>query len=224
MQAKNQAAFNLLNNSVLRSFVVKQIKPKDNSSIFQIFERLNTGGVVLQGQEIRNCIYEGPFNTSLNTLNKYPAWRSIIGNPKEDKRKRDVELILRFLALHHNLDNYEKPMKQFLNDFMLDYRRADPAQISEFETLFKDTAEAVLKTLGKKPFHLRAGLNAAAYDATFVAFARHLRSAQKNGDLLKGRFDELAKSRSFLRYISAATTDADVIPKRIKRASRVLFG
>ena len=43
----NEAAFNKLNNSVLRSFVVKQIDPQDDTSIFQIFERLNTGGVIL---------------------------------------------------------------------------------------------------------------------------------------------------------------------------------
>src|ERR1700733_8113686 len=44
------AAFNKLQNSVLRSFVMKQLDPDDDTSIFQVFERLNTGGVVLQGQ------------------------------------------------------------------------------------------------------------------------------------------------------------------------------
>jgi uncharacterized protein with ParB-like and HNH nuclease domain len=224
LKADNKAAYNKLNNSVMRSFVVKQLEPNDDTSIFQIFERLNTGGVILQGQEIRNCIYEGTFNTSLNKLNRYPAWRSIFGS-SEDKRKRDVELILRFLALHYALKKYEKPMKQFLNTFMRDNCKASTSKLKEFETLFKETADAVLHHLGPKPFHIKAGLNAAVYDATFTAFASKLsllRQGKAHG--LKNKFNNLVKNRDFDKYVSAATTDAEVVPKRINLARTTLFG
>jgi uncharacterized protein with ParB-like and HNH nuclease domain len=225
LKSQNAAAFNRLNNSVLRSFVVKQLEPNDDTSIFQIFERLNTGGVVLQGQEIRNCIYEGQFNTLLNKLNKYPAWRSIFGSTLEDKRKRDVELILRFLALYYTIKTYEKPMKQFLNNFMKDHRRPSAEKLTEFETLFKRTAEAVISHLGPKPFHIRAGLNAAVYDATFTVFAKHLARIERGGtQRLRAKFNSLITNKSFDKYVSAATTDEEVIPKRIALAKRVLFG
>jgi uncharacterized protein with ParB-like and HNH nuclease domain len=55
LKETNQSAFNRLNNSVLRAFLMKQIDPEDDGSIFQVFERLNSGGVALTGQEIRNC-------------------------------------------------------------------------------------------------------------------------------------------------------------------------
>jgi hypothetical protein len=225
LKADNASAFNRLNNSVMRSFVVKQLEPNDDTSIFQIFERLNTGGVVLQGQEIRNCIYEGPFNTSLKKLNKYPAWRSIFGSASEDKRKRDVELILRFLALHYMLKKYQKPMKQFLNNFMGINRRASAVKLTELESLFKRTADAVLDHLGPKPFHIRAGLNAAVYDSTFTVFAKNLSRIDKGGNLgLRARFNKLISNRSFDKYVSAATTDVEVVPKRIALAKRILFG
>jgi uncharacterized protein with ParB-like and HNH nuclease domain len=225
LKSDNSSAFNKLNNSVMRSFVVKQLEPNDDTSIFQIFERLNTGGVILQGQEIRNCIYEGQFNKSLNVLNRYPAWRSIFGSATEDKRKRDVELILRFFALHYRLKAYQKPMKQFLNDFMRINRRPPIEQLEEYETLFKRTADAVLNHLGPKPFHIRAGLNAAVYDATFTAFAKHLSRIDKGGSLgLRAKFNSLIKSKLFGKYVSSATTDADVVPKRIGLAKRALFG
>ena len=51
-----------------------------------MFERLNTGGTQLVGQEIRNCIYHGPFNEMLMSLNKNKEWRTIFGKPTEDKR------------------------------------------------------------------------------------------------------------------------------------------
>lgn len=88
-----------LRNSVLRSFIVQQIDPEDNTSIYHVFERLNTGGTFLANQEIRNCVYRGAFNNLLNELNSLSHWRRIVGKPDLDSRQKDVELILRFFAL-----------------------------------------------------------------------------------------------------------------------------
>ncbi|MGB7788042.1 DUF262 domain-containing protein [Methanoregula sp.] len=58
-------------NCVLRAIVVKQLDPKDDTSIYHIFERLNTGGTLLTNQEIRNSIFQGTFNDLLiKKLNK----------------------------------------------------------------------------------------------------------------------------------------------------------
>jgi hypothetical protein len=230
LKDKDEEAFNKLNNSVLRSFVVKQIDPQDDTSIFQIFERLNTGGVILQGQEIRNCIYDGPFNDSLNVLNKYGAWRKLFGSDAEDKRKRDVELILRFLALFFTRDTYEKPMKHFLNTFMKVNRRASATKVSEYEDLFRRTCDAVIAALGERPFHIHTGLNAAVYDSTFTAFASNLArldadyNTAKSRAQLRARFNQLTTNPAYLKLVSTGTTDEDIIPKRIKKAANVLFG
>jgi uncharacterized protein with ParB-like and HNH nuclease domain len=228
LRDSNEEAFNKLNNSVLRSFVVKQIDPQDDTSIFQIFERLNTGGVILQGQEIRNCIYDGAFNDSLNELNKYAPWRKIFGSP-EDKRKRDIELILRFLALFYSRRTYEKPMKQFLNTFMKVNRRADSKKIGEFEDLFRKTCDAVIASLGEKPFHIHTGLNAAVYDSIFTVFAGNLDkfaadyATDKSRTKLRQRFEELTHQPAYIKLTSTGTTDEDIIPKRIKKADKALF-
>jgi hypothetical protein len=230
LKENDEAAFNKLNNSVLRSFVVKQIDPQDDTSIFQIFERLNTGGVILQGQEIRNCIYDGPFNDSLNELNKYAPWRKLFGSATEDKRKRDVELILRFFALFYNRRNYEKPMKQFMNTFMKVNRRVQENKVVEYESLFKRTCDAVIAALGEKPFHIHTGLNAAVYDSTFTAFANNLGTFAANYSTSRGRtqlrqrFKQLTTDPKYLGLVSTGTTDEDIIPKRINKADKVMFG
>ncbi len=84
----------------------------------QVFERLNTGGVKLSKQEIRNSIYHGRFNTLLLELVKHPVFRDAWGLPRytsdEDTnpsdeilnipmyaQMRDAEIVLRFFALRH---------------------------------------------------------------------------------------------------------------------------
>ena len=104
---------------VLRAVVTEQKHPEDDdTSMYHIFERLNTGGTVLKDQEIRNCIYHGKLNDLLNNLNTYPNWRKIVGNPQINKNKKDVQLILRYMALYHHSDQYRKPIKDFLSRFM----------------------------------------------------------------------------------------------------------
>jgi uncharacterized protein DUF262 len=207
-----------LDNAVLRSFVIRQLKPDDNSSIYHIFERLNTGGTLLQGQEIRNCVYHGAFNELMkDELNRLPAWREIVGIREPDKRSRDVELILRFFALYYSAARYEKPMKKFLNDFMDAERNADRNRLDEFRALFTETAARVLSTLGKKPFHIQRGINVAAFDAVFTAFAKHRR--RRTPSAIKTKYRRLIKSTRFLACITAATTDKDVVKKRLKLAS-----
>ncbi len=220
LKKQHEGSFNRLNDAVLRAFIIKQIKPKGSSSIYHIFERLNTGGTQLVGQEIRNCIYHGPFNDMLIRLNKRKEWRVILGKPGEDKRQRDVELILRFLTLFHSSPKYHKPMKDFLSEFMEDHKNDQHPAINEFQELFDSTAKTVLSNLGAKPFHIRAGFNVAAFDGVFVAFARNLFRVPKN---IKEKYRILVKSRKFLDVVSSSTTDEEVVKRRLSLVEKKLF-
>jgi uncharacterized protein with ParB-like and HNH nuclease domain len=213
--------FSQLNDAVLRSFVVKQLNPSDHTSVFHIFERLNTGGSLLRGQEVRNCVYYGPFIEMLESLNENRAWRKIFGPKHADPRKRDVELILRFLALRTDFPGYKKPMKDFLNNFSDTNRRLSKAKRTEFEQVFISTSEGVLNALGEKPFHIRAGLNAAVYDSVFVAVSEGLKKIPK--DLAK-RYQRLLVNKDFLVTISSGTTDDETIKVRLRIARETLLG
>ena len=221
IMSKDEAASNRLNDSVLRAFVVKQLRPGGRSSIYHIFERLNRGGTQLVGQEIRNCIYHGDFNDKLILLNKNKEWRAVFGKQAEDKRLRDVELILRFFALHHDSGGYFKPMKDFLSDFMDKHKKDDRSKLSAYEKLFTATTQAVRKHLGPRPFHIRAGLNVAAYDAVYVAFARNLQSIRSG---VSGRYTSLKENKRFQELISSATTDEAAVAARLKLVEKKLFG
>jgi Protein of unknown function DUF262 len=87
-----------LDNSIIHATVVRQDTPsEDQSAIYKIFERLNTGGTLLQPQEIRVALFPGPLVRLLRDLNEEQPWRALVGN--RSKRLKDQELILRFFAL-----------------------------------------------------------------------------------------------------------------------------
>jgi hypothetical protein len=207
-----------LKNSVLRAFIMKQVSPEDDTSIYHVFERLNTGGTLLTPQEVRNCVYDGALNQLLHRLNTNPAWRTIVGQPEPDRRLRDIELLLRFLALFQDLPSYQKPMKEFMNKFMKKHRGGEAN--SELEAVFVRVAGEVQERLGERPFHFGRGLNAPVFDAVFVAFA--LRRVAIPDDI-RTRYEQLLGDSEFQKFTSRATTDVDAVKTRIQKASDLLF-
>ena len=208
-----------LNNSVLRSFVMRQLSPDDDTSIYLAFERLNTGGTQLSPQEVRNCVHAGAFNDLLHSLNEYPAWRTVYGRPSPDPRKRDVELILRFLALSESGKSYEKPMKHFLNLFMQESACFNPERLKRLSRLFEETTDAVVKSLGERPFHIRAGLNAAVFDSVYVALSSGPDSLPPD---IKQRFERLVHDKEYLQHVTSGTTDVAAVAERLRLASHQL--
>ena len=208
-----------LKNAVLRTFIVQQLDPEDDTSMYHIFERLNTGGTLLANQEIRNCIHQGRFSKFLDEINKLDDWRKILGKTEPDTRKRDVELILRFLAMR-NSDSYRKPMKDFLSRFMQKNRNQKKKTLENTRCLFEQTCRAVVANLGEKPFHIRSGLNAAVLDSVMTAFARHLDEIPED---IKKRYNKLIKDEKFDRNTRSSTTDVEVVQGRLRQAAEQLF-
>ncbi len=216
----DEEAARRLRNAVLRAFVVRQLDPQDDTSVFHIFERLNTGGTLAVGQEVRNAVYSGPFNELLMELNSLDDWRAVVGKSEPDKRMRDVELILRFFSLRYALDSYEKPMKDFLSRYMRTHAQADDEQIEGYRSVFTATTTAVHEHLGERPFHLRAGLNASAYDCVFAAFSKNLEDIP---DDIAERYEALTSAEEFEDLVRSGTTDVATVRQRMSLAEKQLF-
>jgi hypothetical protein len=206
-----------LRDAVLRAIVVEQTLPDDNSSVYHIFERLNTGGTHLNPQEVRNSAAHGPFNDLIIELNNNSDWRQIFGRPIPDLRMRDVELIVRFCALFEGSERYSKPMKKFLNDFMKKHQTETSDQ--QFKSVFAGTVQRVVEALGSRPFHVRRGINAAVFDSVMIAFAR---SGAVPADI-ESRWSDLLENPSFDDATRSSTTDVDTVKRRIDIATHVLF-
>ena len=218
LETRDQQKFR---DSVLRAVIVEQLDPKDRTSVFHIYERLNTGGTVLTPQEVRNCVYRGTFNALLKELNETTQWRLLFGSQRSDYRMRDIELILRFFALHDCLRDYEKPMKEFLSVYMDNRRNPDKRTINAKRRLFIQTVQNVCAALGKKPFHRKSGLNAAVFDSVMVAFARNSNASRRG---VAAKYARLLTHEPYLLRVTESTTDESAVHKRIDLANHMLFG
>ncbi|HVA50120.1 MAG TPA: DUF262 domain-containing protein [Pirellulales bacterium] len=208
-----------LDDSILHAIIVKQEKPldEDPSSIYHIFERLNTGGVLLQPQEIRSCIFHGPLSKLLHELNSDVRWRAIFG--KVSSRMRDQELILRFFALFYNQSDYSKPMKEFLNRFMAHHRSLNAGTAAEFRRAFEETVRLIYDALGTKAFKPKRAVNAALCDAVMVGTASRLKAGLvEDAAAMKAAYAGLLANADFQAAIGSATTNDASVHARLKLA------
>lgn len=215
---------NQLTDAVLRAIVVQQLDPNDNSSVFQIFERLNTGGVNLNAMEVRKCVYSGEFYNLLDKLNRLQAWRALIGKPKLDKRLKDVEFILRTCAFHDGLEKYEKPMKGFLNQHMIKINELTKKERSKYlqgiKQLFTDSSEYLLEEVGEKPFHLRNRLNYALMDSVMYCACEAVNSKVEG---FKGKFQRLLRDEMYIETATYNTSDEITVRNRFAIARKYLL-
>lgn len=207
-----------LKDSVLRATIIAQMDNSDDTSMYQIFERLNNGGVVLHPQEIRNCIYQGRFNDLLSQLNQLQAWRDILGSPQPDNRMRDIELVLRSLALAFDADHYSKPMRDFLGRFMSANNCADPNRLRALEVAFSRAAKCVVKSLGNRPFNIHRGVNKAVCDSVMAVFLNQPDVSPG----VRDRYEALIRNNAYVEYVSSGTTDVDTVKKRLDLAREYL--
>lgn len=219
LQSQQPVACARLDDTVLRAFVVKQLDPTDSTSIYHIFERLNTGGTTLMGQEIRNCVYHGDFNNLLSQLNEFPSWRKIYGKDEPDGRMRDIELILRCIALAKRSGDYQKPMKDFLSTTMRKMRNPSTAELAEIAENFTEFCELMISEIGNKPFHYPERLSASKLDAVFAV----LYGVSELPTNFKDRFDGLLANPDFIVNSSKRTTDRDAVVERIGLARTSLL-
>lgn len=128
----------------IRNVIVKQNVPKDdNSSVFEIFNRLNSGGINLTPQEIRGSLYHSMFYDLLYRLNLEPIWRRLLKMDAPDLHMRDIELLLRGFAFAMMLDgnNYYSSLAKFLNDFSNRMKKITHDKITFYELYFKSFLE-----------------------------------------------------------------------------------
>lgn len=86
---------------------------------YDLFERLNTGGVILHPQEIRNCVYIGDFNDFLKECATHEGFRKVVKTTKTAERQGSFEeLVLKFFAYHEKRNDFVHGVKDFLNEYM----------------------------------------------------------------------------------------------------------
>lgn len=206
-----------LDDSIIHATIVRQDQPNDEeSSIYLIFERLNTGGKPLTAQEIRACIYYGEFNELLTELTKSPDWRLVFG--KENERLKEQELILRFYSLFYKRKEYEKPLKGFMNSYMSKNRNFELYSKKELTELFNTNIKLIATTIGNKAFRIGNPLNAAAFEGVMVGLAERLKNKKITEEDFSEKYQVLISNPDFIATTKGGTSDEKTIQDRLRIA------
>lgn len=146
---------------------------------FEVFERLNTGGLALNAQEVRHGLNTGSFSDLLASLESDPDFRHCLNIPRPRKRMVDQELILRYFALRDRLPQYRTPLVRFLNEYMADNRNQSDNWLSSKEKLFRQTMRLIRTVMDNTAFRITdtAGhpkervINRAVFEAQTLIFS-----------------------------------------------------
>lgn len=197
---------------------------------FEIFERLNSGSVKLNDQELRNCIYRGRYNDLLRGLSTDKTYMKIMGYQKPHNRMLDIEYVLRFASFYHQTYlKYKSPMKKFMNEEMEARRNISDSDVAKLKKAFDNSVALIFSLLGKNAFRrFTTGteenkngkweskqFNASLFDVLMWSFADHDKNlVMRNLDSIREELIHLmSANQEFNESILLATSS----PKRVEQ-------
>ncbi|GGE86535.1 DUF262 domain-containing protein [Mycetocola zhadangensis] len=207
----------MLDDTFIQAIIIRTPTSVDEyESVYQIFERLNSGGTQLQPHEIRVALYGGKTVEAIRELNNDDNWRKLFGN--RDPRLKDQELILRAIALNAESEQYSAPLKVFLNTFLGDHRNGEGLDLEGLSRQFTEAARILASSLGERPFRLGTRVNAAILESVFVAVMDFVASGAHvdlPDEWWKATYDTLLTNQAYLESVSKATANEDTVARRL---------
>ncbi|MBK1986223.1 DUF262 domain-containing protein [Sphaerospermopsis aphanizomenoides BCCUSP55] len=221
----------LINSRAIRCIVI--LKESHPDIKFDVFERLNTGSVRLNSQELRNSIYRGNLTDLIRELSQYEYFLkarniSILNRNLEDcvdKRMQDCELILRFFAFYFRLNEYRGYLATFLDEYLKSGIKFDTQKLEQHKQLFERVINDVYFVFDQHAFRRytsdnrwEKAINRSIYDIIMLSFANldsHLIRSKKP-EILKA-FQLLCQDPVFQAAITSGTTYTDRIQTRLDK-------
>jgi hypothetical protein len=202
---------------------------------FNIFKRINTGGLPLSPQEIRHALYQGPVTQLLIHLSESREFQIATDFSIRDERMADRECVLRFLAFSlHPPETYrDSDFDGFLSESMAEINALDEQSITQLKNAFNQAMETAFILFGRdafrKPITLykrRMPLNKALFEAWSVNLGQLSRPSiseliAKNQKVVRD-FEGLCADADFSSAISQGTGDPVKVRRRFKRVEELI--
>lgn len=207
------------------------IKKESNEDIkFEIFERLNTGSIKLNEDEIRNTVYRGNYINLLAELENDKTFHELIQNDNAKKRMLYRSMILRFFALSEKTHlNYKPSMKQFCNKELRDNRDLNQEKQQEYRERFAHCVDLVKTVFGHNAFKryqldkngngsYGKNLNMSLFDIQMCGFVNYSKNEiLRNADNIReAMLDLMTTNNDFNDSIEKSTSDKKVLQNRFK--------
>ena len=198
--------------------------------VYDIFNRINTGGTQLERQEVRNCIFSGKSTKLLKQLSEKEYFRKAIDNGVSPERMKDREVILRYLAF--KLFDYEKDYQGDMSDFvekaMKKINLMDDGEIEILENDFERVMNLTFEFFGPKNFRLPSGqnrgrINIAIFESVCYFFsARSDEFLQSHKKSIQDNFIKLLENPAYFDAIKYSTSSKSKVITRFKLAQDIL--
>jgi len=210
---------------IIRAIIISS--ESDPEMKFEVFERLNTGSIALNAQEIRNSTHRGLMNAEIKELTTLPTFRFLIGTEQPRRRMVDNELILRFFALYNGFHSYKAPLSIFLNSYLDESNKYSQDKINELRQKFIVTTGLLAEIFGANAFRLTdkdgsltdKSLNRALAEAQLVSFSLITSSQEaviNAKEAILANTARLHRDDKFLNSIQKATGNKSNVSYRIQ--------
>lgn len=139
-------------NAELTAYVINPGTPEDVK--YNIFQRINTGGLRLNGQEIRNAIFKGKPVQFTKDLASEITFIQATNGKVTPRRMIDREYANRFIAFQvFNFDDYSGKMDLFLSEALFDLYHRSENDLNEIKSLFRLSMQRTTEIFGGYGFY-----------------------------------------------------------------------
>ena len=215
---------------ITRPITVNLIKKAPRSIRFILFKRLNTGGLELTPQEIRNAVYQGYATDTIKSMAKLPEFIQATGGKISTSRMQDRDFVSRFVAFY--LIDYSK-YQPGLDDFINRSMDLLEKEAKDIENKFKKGLNLSYKIFEEDAFRKRTDtndkrrpINKAYFEVITVFFAKLSESEEKllleNKETLKNNLIELIRNNRYSNALSRGTGTKDSVNIRFSWFEQVL--
>jgi len=226
-----------IQTTTLHTIIIK--KDSDNDVKFEIFERLNTGSMKLNEDEIRNSVYRGPYIDLLSELADDKTFENLVRKPNHKNRMLYRGMILRFFALSgQDIRHYRPSMKKYCNKELNEWRFMSKDKATEYKKRFRKSVDLCQSVFGENAFRrfnvgkpdapngswVASRINMALFDVQMCGFAMFDQSQfQGHYDKIReAMLDLMCNDQEFSNAIEMKTSNTEQIKTRFKKWFEVL--
>lgn len=184
------------------------LRETDLDAKFELFQRLNSGGTAISGQELRNAIMAGKNKATLDWFERmasYEKFLSACGLAERDVSVRmDVELVLRFVVFLTDSINdlpKAKSVDVFLTSALRKILADEEFDYSHYEKVFKRTFDAIHRAWGANALRYKTSpgtgkFSISFFEAVALGIAQNIDKLPADGEI-KSRIDSVGAQRTF---------------------------
>ena len=217
-----------LENKKLTIFSLKPSTPM--VVIYDLFNRINTGGTQLNRQEVRNCIFIGESTKLLSELSSKEEFQKVIDHGISSKRMKDREVVLRYLAFRWGdyKKNYEGDLSNYLENVMIQINKMSPSQIKDIRKDFSRVMNWAYKLWNRNSFRIqtkktRGVINTAILESVCLFLSKKSDEfLEKNRNKIKNNYNQLLKDNTYISSVTRATGSKQNVFHRFQKAKEIL--